>query len=237
MFESFLGGFAILFNPETVLMTFLLMAAGLFLGMFVGALPGFTTLMAMAILLPISFFIHPLLGIPFLIGVYKGGIYGGSIPAILVSMPGTGAAVATTFDGPPLTKKGQARKALEMALFASVSGDLTSDMVTIVLIGPIAVVALLLGPPELAAILFLGAFGYIAKKLQFDVTPMAMGFILGPTLEYSFGQTVILSTGDLLGYVFIERPFTAAIIALTPVLTFVMWRRSAKLRGQFVTEQ
>ena len=72
MFESFLGGFGILFNPETVVMTFAWMAGGLFLGMFVGALPGFTTLMAMAILLPISFFIHPLLGIPFLIGVYKG---------------------------------------------------------------------------------------------------------------------------------------------------------------------
>ena len=93
MFESFLASFAILFNPETVFMTFVLMSAGLFLGMFVGALPGFTTLMALAILLPISFFIHPLLGIPFLLGVYKGGIYGGSIPAILVSMPGTGAAV------------------------------------------------------------------------------------------------------------------------------------------------
>ena len=155
MFESFLGGFGILFNPETVLMTFLLLAAGLVLGMFVGALPGFTALMAMAILLPISFFLHPLLGIPFLIGVYKGGIYGGSIPAILVSMPGTGAAVATTFDGPALTKKGQARKALEVALFSSVAGDFTSDVVTIAMIGPIAAVALLMGPPELAAILFL----------------------------------------------------------------------------------
>ena len=104
--------------------TFLAVSVGLLLGMFVGALPGFTTLMAMAILLPLSFFVHPLVGIPFLLGVYKGGIFGGSIPAILVSMPGTGAAVATTFDGPALTKKGKARKALEMALFSSVIGDL-----------------------------------------------------------------------------------------------------------------
>ena len=139
MFEVFLEGVGLAFRLDTMIY----MSGGLFLGMFVGALPGFTTLMAMAILLPISFFLDPLLGIPFLIGVYKGGIYGGSIPAILVSMPGTGAAVATTFDGPALTKKGQARKALEMALFSSVAGDLSSDLFTIALIGPIAAVALL----------------------------------------------------------------------------------------------
>jgi putative tricarboxylic transport membrane protein len=135
--------------------TFAMMSVGLMLGMFVGALPGFTTLMAMAILLPLSFFVEPLIGIPFLLGVYKGGIYGGSIPAILVSMPGTGAAVATTFDGPALTKKKKARKALEIALFSSVIGDLSSDVVTILFIGPIALVALMMGPPELAAMLIL----------------------------------------------------------------------------------
>ena len=113
MFESFLQGIGLALRLDTMLY----ISGGLFLGMFVGALPGFTTLMAMAILLPISFFLDPLLGIPFLIGVYKGGIFGGSIPAILVSMPGTGAAVATTFDGPSLTKMRKARKALEIALF------------------------------------------------------------------------------------------------------------------------
>ena len=50
------------------------------LGMLIGALPGFTTVMAMAVLLPLSFFLDPLVGIPFLLGVYKGGIFGGSIP-------------------------------------------------------------------------------------------------------------------------------------------------------------
>jgi putative tricarboxylic transport membrane protein len=501
MFESFLQGFELALRLDTMLFV----SGGLFLGMFVGALPGFTTLMALAILLPVSFFLDPLLGIPFLIGVYKGGIYGGSIPAILVSMPGTGAAVATTFDGPALTKKGQGRKALEMALYASVSGDLTSDIITIAAIGPIAAVALLLGPPELAAILFLalivisatssgvfvkgllmlaaglflamigqdpigalsrfsfgipeiesgipllpmligvfalpeifvniekkaseiinekdlkvsgeplrwhefrdcirtiarstmigtsigmipgvgqvvaafmgyaaaksasptpeefgkgklegvaaaeaannavngptlvplltlgipgdnltvilvgafiaqglrpgpqlmeqqgplvfailiamvianvlflgigkvcipffawvvtmrksfllpitlvfafagtwifrgqpsdlailvifGAIGYICKKLHFDVTPMAMGFILGPTLEYSYGQSVILAQGELLKFIFIDRPITAVILILTPLATFMMWKRSKRLQAQFNAER
>ena len=91
MYDALLEGVGLALRLDTMIY----MSVGLFLGMFVGALPGFTTLMAMAILLPISFFLDPLLGIPFLIGVYKGGIYGGSIPAILVSMPGTGAAVAS----------------------------------------------------------------------------------------------------------------------------------------------
>ena len=151
MWEGFLEGAQLCLRWDT----FGMMGLGLLLGMLVGALPGFTTVMAMAILLPISFFLHPLVGIPFLIGVYKGGIFGGSISAILVSIPGTGAAVATTFDGPSLTKKGQGRKALEMALYASVFGDFSSDILPVFFIGPIALIALKVGPPELAAIVLL----------------------------------------------------------------------------------
>ncbi|MGY9001215.1 MAG: tripartite tricarboxylate transporter permease, partial [Rhodospirillales bacterium] len=127
MFESLIEGFYLLARWDT----FGVIGIGLFLGMFVGALPGFTTVMAMSLILPISFFLHPLVGIPFLIGVYKGGIYGGSIPAILIAVPGTGAAIATTMDGPQLAQRGEGRKALEMALYASVFGDLVSDVVTL----------------------------------------------------------------------------------------------------------
>lgn len=209
MYESFLAGAALLFDPSKVLIILAYISGGLFLGMFVGALPGFTTLMAMAILLPFSFFLDPLFGIPFLIGVYKGGIFGGSIPAILVSMPGTGAAVATTFDGPPLTKKGQGRKALEMALFASVSGDTTSDIFTILMIGPIAAVALLLGPPELAAILFLALIvisatssGVFVKGLLMLAVGLFLGMIgqdpIGALTRFSFGMPSIESGIPLL---------------------------------------
>jgi len=151
MWDSFLEGAQLCLRLDT----FGMVSLGLILGILVGALPGFTTVMAMAILLPISFFLHPLVGIPFLIGVYKGGIFGGSISAILVSIPGTGAAVATTFDGPALTKKGQGRKALEIALYSSVFGDFSSDILTLFFIGPIAIIALKVGPPELAAIVLL----------------------------------------------------------------------------------
>ena len=151
MWGELLSGLEMILRLDTVAMT----AAGLVLGIFVGSLPGFTTVMAMAVLLPVSFFLDPLVGIPFLIGVYKGGIYGGSIPAILIGVPGTGASVATTFDGPALTKKGKSKKALEMALYASVFGDTASSIVTIFLIGPIALLAMRIGPPELAVVLAL----------------------------------------------------------------------------------
>ncbi len=170
MWDSFLLGVGMAMRWDT----FAMMSVGLLLGMFVGALPGFTTVMAMAILLPLSFFVEPLIGIPFLLGVYKGGIYGGSIPAILVSMPGTGAAVATTFDGPALTKKRQARKALEMALFASVFGDLSSDIFTILFIGPIALIALMVGPPELTAILALALLVIAATSSDVFVKGLLM---------------------------------------------------------------
>lgn len=149
MFESFLQGFELLLRFDI----YFYIAAGLIVGMFVGAMPGLTTILAMAVLLPVSFKLEPMLGIPFLIGVYKGGIYGGSISAILVGIPGTGASIATTFDGPKLTRQGKGRKALEMGLYSSTIGDVISDIVTLVMIGPIALIILLIGPPEVFAII------------------------------------------------------------------------------------
>jgi putative tricarboxylic transport membrane protein len=149
MIDAFIEGFYLLWRIDT----YVYISLGLILGMFVGAMPGLTTTLTMAILLPVSFKLEPMLGIPFLIGIYKGGIYGGSISAILVGIPGTGASIATTFDGPALTRKGQGRKALEMALFSSVTGDTLSDIFTLSLIGPIALVVLLVGPPEVFAII------------------------------------------------------------------------------------
>src|SRR3990170_2884385 len=180
MWESFLAGFELALRLDT----FLMMSIGLALGIVVGALPGFTTTMALAILLPLSFFLDPLVGIPFLIGVTKGGIFGGSIPAILVSIPGTAASIATTFDGPALTKKGQSRKAMEMALFSSAFGDTASDILTILLIAPIAVLALKFGPPELGAIILLSlvvitasASGAFVKGLLMLVMGLSFGII------------------------------------------------------------
>ena len=174
MWSDLFTGLEMILRLDTLAMT----AAGLVLGIFVGALPGFTTVMAMAVLLPISFFLDPLVGIPFLIGVYKGGIYGGSIPAILIGIPGTGASVATAYDGPALTKKGKSKKALEMALYASAFGDTASSILTIFLIGPIAILAMRVGPPELAVVLAL-SMAIIAATSSASLTKGLLMLFLG----------------------------------------------------------
>jgi putative tricarboxylic transport membrane protein len=135
-------------------------------GQLIGAVPGFTSTMAIALLVPVTFYIHPITGITFLLGIYKGAMYGGSIPAILVNAPGTPAASATILDGHPMAKKGQADKALKMALYASVIGDTLSDLVLICVAGFIASLAMRFGPPEFfSLVLFsLTVVGSIAGK-------------------------------------------------------------------------
>ncbi|MGW3606777.1 tripartite tricarboxylate transporter permease [Micromonospora sp. NPDC005161] len=129
---------------------------GLMLGLVVGAIPGLTATMAVTVLLPVAFYLPPTVGIPFLIAITKGAFYGGSIPAILVSTPGTAAAAATVLDGYPLAKMGKARKALEISLWGSVIGDILSNIVAILFAAAVATVALRLGPPELVLIMAFG---------------------------------------------------------------------------------
>ena len=64
----------------------------------------------------------------------------------------------------------------------------------------------------------------------FDVTPMVMAFLLGPTIEYSLGQTLILAQGNFFNYIFVERPITAGLLLMTPVIAYLMWQRVARLR-------
>ena len=89
-------------------------------------------------------------------------------------------------------------------------------------------------PFDLLVLVFFGILGYTAKKLNFDVTPMVMGYILGPVIEYSFGQTVNLARGDTLHYIFVARPVTATILAITPFVTAWLWWRGVRLRRKHV---
>lgn len=85
----------------------LLLCTGVLVGMIVGALPGLTATMALALLLPFTFTMQPEMSLMTMGGLYVGGIYGGCISAILINTPGTPSAIATTFDGFPLAKKGK----------------------------------------------------------------------------------------------------------------------------------
>ncbi|MEQ9126205.1 MAG: tripartite tricarboxylate transporter permease, partial [Alphaproteobacteria bacterium] len=95
-------------------------------GMIIGAIPGLTSTMAVGVLLPFTLFLDPLTGVLILVGIGKGSLFGGSISAILMNVPGTPAAACTVIDGHPLAQKGQAGRAIETALWASFIGDLMS---------------------------------------------------------------------------------------------------------------
>lgn len=86
---------------------FLLVAAGTMLGIFVGAVPGLTGTMLIALILPLTYGADPLLSMAFLISIYVGAVSGGMITATLLRMPGTPASIITTLDGYPMAKQGQ----------------------------------------------------------------------------------------------------------------------------------
>ena len=142
---------------------------GVVLGQFVGAVPGIGPVMAMAIAIPFTFGLDPLPAIAFLMGLNKGGLVGGAIPAVLINTPGTPDAAATTLDGYPLTKKGKPEKAIKMALYASVTGDAFSDVVLITVAPVLATVALMMGPIEILALMVF-AFSIIAGLVGDSMT-------------------------------------------------------------------
>ena len=142
--DSLVAGLQLVGNVEA----FLALGLGVAIGVIGGAIPGMSATMAVALTLPFTFSMTPITGILLLLGVYKGGIFGGSIPAILIKTPGTPASSATVLDGYPMAEKGQAGKALGMALWASCTADLISNLALIFFAGFLASFALSFGPPE-----------------------------------------------------------------------------------------
>ncbi|MDR0466734.1 MAG: tripartite tricarboxylate transporter permease [Deltaproteobacteria bacterium] len=126
----------------------LLMFSGMLGGVIIGAIPGLTGTIAVTLVLPFTFYMAPVPALLLLIAIYKGAMYGGSISAILIKTPGTGAAACTVLDGYPLAQQGKAGKALFMALYASCIADFISNLSLIFCAGVIAGFALSFGPPE-----------------------------------------------------------------------------------------
>lgn len=129
------------------------LALGIFAGIIIGAIPGLNAPMAIAIAVPLTYYMPTTAAIGFLVGINKGGTFGGSIAAILLNTPGTPEAAITTFDGYALAKQGKGEKAMKMALFSAVFGDTVSDLVLIFVSAPLALVALKLGPTEIASVI------------------------------------------------------------------------------------
>ena len=152
LLENILTGLVNLLSWEVLLF----INVGLVLGIIFGALPGLTATMGVALFMPITFGMDPIVGITMLLGIYCGGIYGGSITAILIKTPGTPASAATVLDGYTLSQKGQAGKALHMALVASTIAGLFSALILLLVAPQLAKVALKFGPPEYFSLAIFG---------------------------------------------------------------------------------
>jgi putative tricarboxylic transport membrane protein len=179
---------------------FIYLLMGVVVGMFVGALPGLTATMAIALLTPVTFWLDPSQGFAMLIGVYNAAVFAGGISAILVNTPGTPASIASTFDGYEITKRGQPGLALGINTIFSAMGGIFSTIILTVAAFPVAKFALQFGPPEyfLLAIfglsmmisvsqksvlkgLIVGVFGMLISTIGIDPMLATKRFVFGNT--------------------------------------------------------
>ncbi|WP_159439920.1 tripartite tricarboxylate transporter permease [Bacillus sinesaloumensis] len=165
-------------QPETIILVLL----GVAVGQIVGGIPGMTGTMVMALLMPLTFAMPIWVGVPMLLGILKGALFGGSVSAVMLKTPGTPAALATTFDGYPMAQQGKGKKAIKMALVASTIGDTFGTICLIFLSGIIASVAIMFGAPEyaiviLCALLILGTLQ--GRSFATGMLSAGIGLLLG----------------------------------------------------------
>jgi putative tricarboxylic transport membrane protein len=191
-------------------------------GVFIGALPGLNPVMAIALLLPLTYSMDPLVALGMVAGIYNGSMYGGAIPAILLRIPGTPASIATTFDGFPMAEKGEASKALKIACWSSAVGGIASA-IALMTVGPLlARVTLFFGPAEYFWIAMFGMAsvgvmvgsdpvkGIMAATLGLLIGTMGIDNLSGQA-RFTFGQTWLLGGPDLIVVL-------VGLYALPPVL-------------------
>ena len=152
MLENILLGLQNLFTGTHMLVC----AVGLIAGIVFGALPGFSATMGCAVMIPFTYSMEPSAALLLLSGVYCGGVYGGSIPAILLGIPGTPASAPTAFEGRALTQQGKAGKALGICTYGSALGGLVSSIALICASPLLAKLAVMVGPPEQMMIAIFG---------------------------------------------------------------------------------
>lgn len=125
-------------------------------GVIIGAIPGVGPAVAIAILLPATFALDPIVGLTVLLGIYGSSMYGGAIPAILINTPGTAVNALTTYDGYPMTARGESRRALSLAYSASFFGGIFSVVCLIMLSPVLAKIAPMFGSREIFLAALLG---------------------------------------------------------------------------------
>ena len=203
--DNFINGFFLAVSWPVIIW----MILGLLLGIFIGALPGMGPSLGMAIVLPLTIALDPSSAIILLIGIYSGAMYGGSIAAILINAPGTAAAAATTFDGYPMSRRGESVTALSISACSSAIGGAAAMLVLLLLVPLLTDIVLLFGPPEF----FMAAIAGIAL-----ISVVSQGSIIKGAIAGSFG--LLISTIGI-SPVSSDQRFTLGSLSLYDGLSFI----------------
>lgn len=170
-------GFAVAFSATNMALCF----AGVLMGTLIGVLPGLGPTGALAILLPVTYGMHPVSAVIMLAGVYYGSQYGGSTSSILVNIPGEASSIVTCLDGYKMARQGRAGRALGIAAIGSFIAGTVSVVFVMLLAKPAMAAALMFGPPEyfslIAAALLMSVFlahGSRNKALIMIATGLAL---------------------------------------------------------------
>ncbi len=195
MWASLISGLSIVFSIKSII----IMIFGVASGIAVGAMPGLSAAMGVALLIPITFAMDPATGLILLGSMYIGAIYGGSISAILIRVPGTPASIATAFDGHVMIQNGEADLALKTSIVSSFIGGIIGALALIFMAPPLARIALSFGPDEyfwvavfgLTVIVSLASEnpikGFISASLGFFIGTIGMDPLIGNT-RFAFGN-------------------------------------------------
>ncbi|MGI6699765.1 MAG: tripartite tricarboxylate transporter permease [Christensenellales bacterium] len=200
----------------------LIMNLGITLGIIIGAMPGLSLTFAVTVVLTLTYGMDSMAGMYLLLGTYCGGMYGGSITAILINTPGTSNAAATVFDGYPLAQQGRSGDALRCALISSTIGGIFSATVLLFLAPQVAKIVLLIGSPEYFALCVFGmlaAIGTARKNKIKGLISAMLGLLMSTVgLDQIYGsQRLMFGNYRLMGGLKVSTCMLGAY-ALTQVL-------------------
>ena len=185
------------------LYTVLAVASGCLIGLVVGMIPGLTISTGIIIVLPLTFVLPPEISIALLLGLYVSGMTGGSFSAILLNIPGTPSAAATALDGHPMASRGEAGRALGVAIIASFVGGLFSFLCLLFIAPVLAEIALQFKSPDLFSLVFFGLTiicsfaaksvikGFISAAIGLAIITIGQDPMMG-TQRFTFGEVNLI---------------------------------------------
>lgn len=200
-------------------------AIGTIVGTVLGALPGISSISAIALILPFTFTLEPAQGLMLLLAVYMSSEFGGAIPAILLGTPGNSGAACTMLDGYPMTKKGLAREALYLQLFSGTIGGFLGAALLLFLTPPLAQFARLLGPPEIFWVAVAGltlVASLVGRNILGGLIAVVLGVLLTiPGQDTTTGQLrFTYGNADMVGG-FSTVPMLLGLFAVASILVML----------------